>query len=481
MQDPHVTMPSSMSRGPVIAAWLLGALTALALAGSVYRIPIQVSDSLEVIQRVVPMPSATSAFVEGLHNSPTMLRPLRDAGTKLLVQAGESLGGRYYFVFRGYHALAGGILIGLFLWVCRARTWTDVGALAVALAVLTGLHTFVGLFRESFPFNQFLIVAICTLGTFAMAQTRGGWLADLVVVGLLAAAALSVESGLLVWPVAVASYVSGLRGISKRGLIALTIALAVYGGARLHYLTAPSLGVGQRATGFGAGVLTPEEQVARFRANPLPFYAYNVTAAAASVLFSQPTAGRFTLVNAWRLGPLPPVFLLQIGSSLMMTLLIGWYAMGRDPQSRRRRWREPILLVFVTVLVANALMSYVYAKDEVISAAGVFYALAAFQALRAFASRPLTPWIAPVVVIAAMSLSTAWAVRSVGLHLKLRQGAYDARTDWAFVFGPRARETWPKDDHTIRVVSRMRDEVLMQRTIAPSLLPPWTERWWGED
>src|SRR4030095_1856269 len=141
-----------------------------------------------------------------------------------------------------------------------------------------------------------------------------------------------------------------------------------------------------------------------------------------------------------------------------MTLLIGWYAMGRDPQSGRRRWREPILLVFVTVLVANALMSYVYAKDEVISAAGVFYALAAFQALRACAARPLRPWIAPVVVIAALSLSAAWAIRSVGLHLKLRQGAYDARTDWAFVFIPSAREIWSKDGHTIRVTSRMRDE-----------------------
>src|SRR5512134_42950 len=110
-----------MSRGPVIAAWLLGALTALALAGSVYRVPIQVSDSLDVIQRVVPMPSATSAFIEGLQNSGTMLRPLKEVRTKLLVEAADAIGGRYHLVFRGYHALAGAVLIGLFVWVCRAR------------------------------------------------------------------------------------------------------------------------------------------------------------------------------------------------------------------------------------------------------------------------------------------------------------------------------------------------------------------------
>jgi len=79
--------------GPRLAAWALGALTAVALAGSVYRVPIQVSDSLEVIERVIPMPSATAAFVDGLHNSPTMLRPLKEVRTRLLVQTGDALGG----------------------------------------------------------------------------------------------------------------------------------------------------------------------------------------------------------------------------------------------------------------------------------------------------------------------------------------------------------------------------------------------------
>src|SRR5215510_622906 len=148
------------------------------------------------------MPSATAAFVAGLHNSPTMLRPLKEVRTRLLVQAGDALGGRYHLVFRGYHALAGAVLIALFVWVCRARSWTDVAALAVALAVLTGTHTFVGLFRESFPVNHYLIVAVSALATFALAQSRPvandrpyaslrGWLIDLAAILLLANAALS--------------------------------------------------------------------------------------------------------------------------------------------------------------------------------------------------------------------------------------------------------------------------------------------------
>jgi hypothetical protein len=467
-------------RAPRLAAWSLGALTAVALAGSVYRVPIQVSDSLEVIQRVIPMPSTASAFVDGLHNSPTMLRPLKQVRTRLLVQAGEALGGRYHLVFRGYHALAGAILIALFVWVCRARSWTDVAALAAALVVLTGMHTFVGLFRESFPVNHYLIVAVSALATFALAQSRGGWLADLVATLLLASAALSFESGLLVWPVAVAAYLSGLRGISKRGIALMTIVVVLYAGLRVGYLGKHGTGVGERGSGFGAGALTGDEQIERFGNRPLVFYAYNVTMAATSVLLSQPQAGRFTVVNAWNDGPLPPVFIVQIASSLLTTALVAWFVFTRGPTGSRR-WREPAPLTFCAVLVVSALMSYSYAKDEIISTAGVFYAVTTYVALRALFERRPPAWAGPLLVVFAIAVSSAWAIRSAGLHLRLRHGAFESRAEWAYILSPMAPATWPRDSHTRHVVSRMRDEALLHPTVAPAMLPTWTERWWGAD
>jgi hypothetical protein len=45
---------------------------------------------------------------------------------------------------------------------------------------------------------------------------------------LLASAAMSFESGLLVWPVAVAAYASGLRGISGRGIVLMTVVVVLY-------------------------------------------------------------------------------------------------------------------------------------------------------------------------------------------------------------------------------------------------------------
>jgi hypothetical protein len=468
------------SIGPRLAAWALGALTAVALAGSVYRVPIQVSDSLEVIERVIPMPSAAAAFVDGLHNSPTMLRPLKEVRARLLVQAGEALGGRYHLVFRGYHALAGAFLVALFVWVCRARSWTDVAALAAALAVLTGMHTFVGLFRESFPVNHYLIVAVSALATFALAQSRGGWLADLAAIVLLANAAMSFESGLLVWPVAVAAYASGLRGISGRGLVLMTVVVVLYAGLRVGYLGKTGAGVGERGTGFGAGALTQEEQIKRFGNRPVVLYAYNVTMTASSVLLSQPQIGRFTVVSAWNNGSLPPVFIVQMASSLLTTVLVAWYAFSRGPTGSRR-WREPVPLSFLAVLAVSALMSYAYAKDEIISTAGVFYAAAAYVALRAlFALRP-PAWAGALLIVVALAVSSAWAIRSAGLHLRLRHGAFEARAGWAYVLWPTSRATWPKDAHTLQIVSRMREEALLHPTVAPAMLPKWTELWWGED
>jgi hypothetical protein len=468
------------TKGPQLAAWALGALTAVALAGSVYRTPIQVSDSLEVIQRVIPMRSATAAFVDGLYNSPTMLRPLKEVRTRLLVQAGEALGGRYHLVFRGYHALAGAILVGLFVWVCRARSWTDVAALAAGLAVLTGMHTFVGLFREAFPVNHYLIVAISTLATFALAQSRGGWLVDLTAILLLASATLSFESGLLVWPVAIAAYAGGLRGLSRRGVALMTLLVVLYAVFRVGYLGKQSTGIGERGTGFGAGALTESEQIARFGNRPSVLYAYNVTMAATSVLLSQPQVGRFTVATAWNNGPLPPVFIVQIGSSILMTVLIAWYVLTRGPTGARR-WREPAPLTFLAVLAVSALMSYAYAKDEIMSTAGVFYAVAAYTTMRGLLDLRPPSWIGIVLVVVALALGSAWALRSAGLHLRLRHGAFEARAEWAYILSPMGTANWPKDAHTLQVVARMRQEALLQPTITPALLPRWTEQWWGDD
>ena len=189
---------------PAAAAWLLTALFAIAVSASVFRIPIQVSDSVEILEAVDRTPSVAAAFTQGLKASRTMLRPMRQTVTKVLLDAAHGIGDRYNLVFRGFHAASAALLIVLFAYIARPRDWTGVAALAFAMLVLTGLHTFGGMMREAYPINHFLLIAIYCLAVFAIAQLRGGIIADVAACVLFAIASLTLESGLVVLAVAIA-------------------------------------------------------------------------------------------------------------------------------------------------------------------------------------------------------------------------------------------------------------------------------------
>jgi hypothetical protein len=481
---------------------------AFAIGGSVYQIPIQVDDALEVIESVAARPSVTDAFADGVHASRTSLRPLKQVRTKVLLDVGGALGGRYHVAFRGYHALITALLIGVFVFLARVRSWRDLAALAFALTVLTGMHTFSGLLREAYPVNHFLLVALYGLTTFALARTRGGWWIDGAAVLLLVTASLTLESGVLLWPIAIAGYAGGLRGISRRGLYGMTAALIGYGLFRILYLQIQSLELGARGTGFGAGVLTGAEQIERFGDAPILLYAYNVVMAAVSVLLSQPIAGHWAVLDAWQAQQITPVYVVEIGSSFATTCLIAWYVLQRragaadpaetdrhapavagahnDSANRRRatassREGRPIALVFVTLLVLNATLCYAYAKAEIISLAGVFYALVAFAAMRELLARQWRGGVAVALGVALMLVAGAWGIRAAGLHFKLRHAAFEARGEWAAVLPPRSRATWPRDPHVRALVSRLKEEAILNQRIAPTILPRRYQAWWGQD
>jgi hypothetical protein len=472
-------VPWPLRLQPRAAAWALGLAVALGLAGSVYRIPIQVSDALETIERALTVPTVAASFASGVGNSTTMLRPLREVRTKLLVDAADALGGRYHLAFRGYHALAAVVLVLLFVAVAGPRTWGDVTALAFALAVLTGMHTFSSMFREAYPVNHFLTVNTYALAVFGLARSRGGWLADAAAVVCLGIALLTLESGVLVLVVAIAAVVSGSRGISRAGLAAMAVVLVGYAYLRLGYLGMHTAGLGEHATGLWAAQLSPSEQVDRFGANPWPLYAYNVVMSAISVLLSQPTAGQWTVAEAWHDGGLSPVFVVEMGSSALTTALIAWYAFRRD-EAGSRGWRDPVVVTCVALLGANAVVSWAYAKNEIIGTAGVFYALAAYAAARAWLQRP-PRWPAGVAIAMLALVSTAWAVRDAGLHFKLRHTAFVSRSEWATELRPSERKDWPADPRRLEVVSRLKVEAIATQGPPPAQMPDWAEAWWGEE
>jgi hypothetical protein len=464
-------------------AFAVAAVFAAAIAHDVWRIPVQVSDSLTEILDAQRSPSLSDTFVASATNA-AYLRPLRVVQIKALFDVAH---GRYYLAYRGFHVLLVVALLWLFTRALRVETAADLAASVFALTVLTGLHTFLGFVREAFPINHFLEVAVLSVAALNLAQSRGGWWVDVAACLLFLVAALTLETGLLVWVVVTAAWIAGLRGISARGLAAITLLFAAYFVVRFGYLHTGVPSLAERGSGFLLERLEPHELQQRFGDGPLLFYAYNVAASVLSVLFSEPRDGLLVAARAWRDGDVAPRVYLAVATSLATTMTIAWWAVARW-----RRWwqqRDPIgtserlAIVAGAVLAANAALSYAYTKDEIVAVAGVFYALAAYGAVRAAAERAATLPRAGVIVASALLfvLASAWAVRSFSVHHVLRRQAFRMRNEWAHVQRNLEREgRWPEDPQARAVIEQLRERALQGRVPNSQLLAEWHNRWFGD-
>jgi len=195
-----------------------------------------------------------------------------------------------------------------------------------------------------------------------------------------------------------------------------------------------------------------------------------------SVLLSQPSYGQWTVIEAFRRGNVAPVYYVEIGTSLAVTALLAWYMAGRGSDGRRR-WREPIPCIFLAVLVGNAAISFAYAKNEIISLAGTFYAVTAFVATRALVLRLRGSRAGMIAALVLFIVSSAWAVRAAGLHFKLRQSAFERRNEWVSV---NLSDRQPDQSRRRILFTRLKDDAILERSIAPALLPAWGEDLWGE-
>ncbi len=317
-----------LSPGPVV--WFYAAVVAALASYFLIDIPVQLSDSLQNIF-AVDRATLSELFVSHLQTS-GYLRPLLYAPIRLVyVAAGED----YTAWFRGVHAVQLTLTIGAFVAALQVRTWAQAASAPVALAVLLSMHTFADTIREAFPVNAYLTIVLCCLLTVLLARSAHRWWSDIAVFLLLAVAALSVESGLLVAVIAVAAYVAGWRGVSRRGVAAVVAGVVVYLGARYLVLDVGTPGLEERSTGFGLAILEPEAVQARFGANPLPLYAYNVLASIGSVLFAEPRAGVFWITRQWLRGQLEPWVVVNLVACTSLTMLLtahvvrGW-----------QRWRH---------------------------------------------------------------------------------------------------------------------------------------------
>jgi hypothetical protein len=467
--------------GPRHAAYALACVFALAIAVDLLWMPVQVGDSLGEILSAQHSPSTWASFTDSF-GTEAYLRPLRIAQIKGLFDLAQ--GSHYWLVYRGFHAL---LLIGaiwLFMRALRVSTVVDAAAAAGALVVLLGLYTFRGTVREAFPINHFLEMVVFCLTALNLAQSRGGRWVDLGAVLAFAAAALTLESGLLVWVVVVGAWLVGWRGVSVRGLTVMTIVLAAYAYVRFVHLATGLPALSERSAGYLTEMLDPPALQERFGAQPLWFYAYNVLASVSSVLFSEPQSGVFETLYSKAHAPTMWRILIPVITSILTTGILLW-------ASARRLWRAApfddtarALALFVLVLVANATLSFAYAKDEIMSIAGAFYALAAYGAFRdvLLMGPTLRPAAALACAMLICTVVTGWSVRTAGVHYVLRSQAIKHQIDWVELTGRWTRDgSWPSNPAEQQLILQLRDDA-MQFGLPNTRVgrPEWPDRLWLE-
>lgn len=411
-------------------AYAYGLLAAAVLGYFLLGLTIQVSDSfgnLLAVQR--------PGFGELLRDQfwqRGYLRPLLWAQLKLVYELSD---GQPYWWFRGIHVAQAVLLVVLCLGLMRPKTALDAALVPLALAVLIGAHTFVPTVREAFPINSFLTAAIACVAAANLAFRQGPrWWADLVAVLLFVVSILTVETGVLVWVVCAAAYLSGARGVSRRAVLGMTMCLAGYFALRVFVLGVGTPSLTERASGFGFGILEPAELERRFGANPLGFYVYNVVSSVLTVLFAEPKGGAWRFAYELTTGNVHPWSAVSVASSAVATIVIAWFIWQR--RTRIFSWTlehdDRLVLLFVAVLFANAVISFPYTKNVIMSPAGVFFAVAVFAASRHwFAAGVARPAIVSVMLFGI--LTCGWAYRVAGAHHTLRRTAAMQRTEWVQV------------------------------------------------
>jgi len=322
------------------------------------------------------------------------------------------------------HIVPVALVVVLFLGYVRPRDVVDAGAATLAVAVLVGVPAF----RDNLeiPLSYTTIgIPIALLVWMILERQHASWHGP-AIVALLAVAVGFKEQGLVLVPIVIAAWLADAPGVRRGTVIVVTLLAVGYLGFRLA--NRGSLELFQQDVGFGFARLSPAEAMARFGSFPIAIFAYNAFATTSNVLFSEPTAGVFTVTAGVLRGGPDPVGLLNAVSSMAMTVAITWWAVTTWSNRSRRR----LTVALVVSLLACGALSFDYSRDRLGGMAVVFYALAAFHAVRALAQRTLD--LAPsrfrIGVAGLLILASAWQFRALNTLEGARETAFKNRREW---------------------------------------------------
>lgn len=470
------------------SAWVF--LFALVLVGAfaifLMRMPFQVSDNLAHFL-IVQERSAGQIIDSEISQGSKYFRPTLWLTIDALF---ENSGGRYFGVFKAFHVLQLGVLVGLFVALLRVRSLRDAALGCVAVLALLGLHTFADNLLEAYPVNTYMTLLVCILLAFALASGPPALWRSVVAVLVFAYSIFTLETGILVLLVLGVCWLTRARGVSGHAITLCGGILVVYMGIRFVFISGGLPDLDERSAGFGLRGYTQDELVETFGGPMrLVFYAHNIVASVLTALFTEPRAGIWRLLADVVEGRPPSTgMLLAIGTSVLSTACIAFYVWRRRDTWRRRDFDhyDRMVVVFLAVLLVNAAMSFPYTKDVIVGPAGMMYALALFPALREVARwtderraagrARSRRWLAPAVATGLALLAAGWSVRALTVPYEMRRLAYQYQAEWANIDGWLVEQGIEPTPHGRRLVAVLSERALEMSVPNPDTLPQWPER-----
>ena len=330
-------------------------------------------------------------------------------------------------------------LILLFLRHLRPLTWMEAGAATVATAVLVGAPGF----RENLeiPLLMTLVgMPLLLMVWMIVTSAPRAWHAPAVLALTFIAIGYK-EQGLAIAPVVVVAWWTRAPGAGNRvaaGAVALALAYLAF-----RFTWNENWPVFEQSMGLGFHTVEPREALARFGAFPYWMYAYNGLSTMLNVLISEPTRGLFFIARDVAYWQAEPWEFVHVLSSVGLTGLIVWWSWRVIPGWRREGWTPEgrVALAFWAVLVGSGALSVKYSRDRLGGMASVFYALAAYEALRHLSDWVLATWparrrraaIAALVAV----ISLGWHIRAVGTLEWTRRMAEANYAGWITQVPPR--------------------------------------------
>ncbi|HEY6510206.1 MAG TPA: hypothetical protein VIY56_19420 [Vicinamibacterales bacterium] len=370
-------------------------------------------------------------------------------------------------------------LVVLFIWQLRPRTPFEGAAATFAVAVLVGTPGF----RDNLelPLLMTLVgMPLILIAWMLLEHDHRAWHAP-AIVGLLLLAVGFKEQGLVIAPLVVVAWWAGAPGARRSTAVTVAVVTVLY--LAMRFGIKGSWKSFEQGVALGFDVISSSDAIDRFGSFPWPMYAYNAVATVANILLSEPSAGRFRITFDLIQGQLEPWEVNHVVSSAALTALVAWWGLRVWKREAGGPWSLELRVFAATIvtLAASGALGFNYARDRLGGMAVVFYAMAAYFAMRAAGRRAvLAPSGRMVATCGALVLlAGAWQVRAIGTLEDVRVRSENTQREWLTDLQRRRVERADRPTY-LRILNDMVDQGLDPSLAQRTSYPDWIVALLGE-